>query len=456
MSALPGGDDTIAAIATAPGRGAIAIVRLSGRDATEIAGRVIRGLDRQTPRVAHLVAVHHPTDGTLLDEALVTIFHRPHSYTGEDVVELSVHGGAVVPPLVLGALITAGARQALPGEFTRRAVMNGRMDLLQAEAVSDLIDAQSRMAHRVALGQLEGGLSRRAAELRDALLELEALMAYDIDFPEEDEGSVDRVRVSTVLERTLDALDQLLATGDTGEMVHEGALVVIGGAPNAGKSSLFNTLIGRDRAIVTDIAGTTRDAIEAVIEVRGWPVRLVDTAGLRESADLVERLGIEISERYLADADVVLLCAEDREVLGPLLQRTQAITSAPVIPVVTKADLPHVTASVSEPADGLRVSALTGEGLDSLTTRISSQLSARFGAEVSEAPLLTRQRHRVAVRAARNELSAFREAWAKNDPPSSVAAIHLREASHHLGELIGSVDVEDILGRVFSTFCVGK
>ena len=269
--------------------------------------------------------MRHPNESAVLDESLVTLFRGPHSYTGEDVVEISVHGGAIVPALVLSALIAAGARQALPGEFTRRAVANGRMDLLQAEAVSDLINARSRLAHRVAINQLEGGLSQRTGELRDAILELEALIAYDIDFPEEDEGSVDRRRVSAALARTIGALNGLLVTGDTGEMLREGALVVIGGAPNAGKSSLFNALVGRERAIVTDIAGTTRDAIEAVIEVRGWPVRLVDTAGLRESTDIVERLGIEITERYLGSADVVVLCAEEAaelELLRPANPRS--------------------------------------------------------------------------------------------------------------------------------------
>jgi tRNA modification GTPase len=406
-------------------------------------------------RVAHLTTVTHPHEGAVLDEALVTFFPGPHSYTGDDVVEISVHGGAIIPTLVLGALIAAGARQALPGEFTRRAVANGRMDLLQAEAVSDLVDARSRLAHRVAINQLEGSLSRRAAELRDAILELEALIAYDIDFPEEDEGSVDRHRVSAALSRTIEALNELLITGDTGEMLREGALVVIGGAPNAGKSSLFNALVGRERAIVTDIAGTTRDAIEAVIEVRGWPVRLVDTAGLRESTDIVERLGIEISERYLGSADVVILCAEGASELDLLLERTRALTSAPVVAAQTKVDLRPRSATGTRTAS-LPVSAITGEGLDSLVQQIASILADRFGAAVREAPLLTRERHRDAVQAARRELLAFDRAWALNDPPSSVAAIHLREAAHHLGELIGSIDVDDVLERVFSSFCVGK
>jgi tRNA modification GTPase len=454
-SDLPGADDTIAAVATAPGRGAIALIRLSGRRATQVARRIIPDLEGQAPRVAQLCTVRHPAEGTLLDQALVTVFPGPHSYTGEDVIEISVHGGVIVPSLVLGAVIAAGARQALPGEFTRRAVMNGRMDLLQAEAVADLIDARSRMAHRVAVSQMEGGLSRRARELRDAVLELEALIAYDIDFPEEDEGRVDRVRVTDALTQAVSALDALLATGDTGEMLRLGALVVIGGAPNAGKSSLFNALVGRERAIVTDIAGTTRDAIEAVIELRQWPVRLVDTAGLRESGDLVERLGIEISERYLADADIVLLCAEDGRELDTLTPRVRALTSAPILAVRTKADLRSAEPE-HERGTHLPVSSRTGVGVDELTEQISSLLTERFGTGGDEAPLLTRERHREAVRAAQAELAAFGDAWAINDPPSSVAAIHLREAAHRLSELIGPIDVEDILDRVFSAFCVGK
>jgi len=455
VSVLPGAEDTIVAIATPPGRGAIAIVRMSGRDATRILVRVTTQFEMATPRVAHLASVYDPLDGTVLDEALITLFRGPNSYTGEDVVEVSVHGGAVVPTLVLRALINAGARQALPGEFTRRAVFNGRMDLLQAEAVADLIDARSRLAHRVAISQLDGALSRRAIELRDRILEIEALVAYDIDFPEEDEGSVDHGRLSEALSRTLAALDELLATRGSGEMLREGALVVIGGAPNAGKSSLFNTLVGRERAIVTDIAGTTRDAIEALIEIRGWPVRLVDTAGLRESADVVERIGIEISERYLASADVVLLCAEQTDELLRLVERMAALTPASVVPVLAKADLRNEAAK-DHMAGAIPVSALTGEGVDALTERVAALLAGRFGAAVEEAPVLTRERHRAAVDAARVELLAFREAWELNQVPSSVAAIHLHEAAHQLGELVGSIDVEDVLGRVFSTFCVGK
>jgi tRNA modification GTPase len=415
-----------------------------------MARRVIPDWDQVRPRTVHLAAIVHPEDGRVIDRGLVTLFEGPESYTGEDVVEVSIHGGAVVPVLVLDALIAAGARQALPGEFTRRAVANGKMDLLQAEAVADLVDARSQLAHRVAVGQLEGGLSQRARELRESILDLEAMIAYDIDFPEEDQGTVERHRVDILLGKTIAALDALLGTADTGEMIRDGALVVIGGAPNAGKSSLFNALVGRQRAIVTDIPGTTRDAIEAAIELRGWPVRLVDTAGLRESTDVVERLGIEIAERYLTDADVVVVCAEAGAVLESLRDRIRPLTTAPVLLVQTKSDLRHVRIVAAT-----SVSAVTGEGLEALAKEISQTLERRFGA-IREAPMLTRARHREGVRAARHELDAFRAAWERGDPPSSVAAVHLRQAAHHLAELIGSVDVEDVLGRVFSSFCVGK
>ena len=451
---LPLSDDTIAAIATPSGRGAIALIRVSGREVTVIGQRVIANFAALAPRLVSLATVHHPTTGARIDRALVTLFTSPKSYTGEDVLEISVHGGALVPVLVMEALLAAGARQALPGEFTRRAVANGQMDLLQAEAVGDLVDARTRMAHRVALEQLEGGLSHHAAELRDAIIELQALIAYDIDFPEEDHGVIDRGRVSSGIARTLHALDLLLETRAVGEMLRDGALVVIGGAPNAGKSSLFNTLVGRQRAIVTDIPGTTRDAIESLIEIQGWPVRLVDTAGLRDSSDVVERLGIEISERYLTEADVVILCADRLDELQMLGQRIHALVSAPCIAVYTKADLRDSRSDAG--GNALSVSTVTGIGLDDLVGQMVELLSRKFSVVDSEAPLLTRERHRQAVEAARTELLAFRDAWLRGDPPSSVAAIHLQEAAQHLGELTGTIDVEDILERVFSTFCVGK
>ena len=342
-AALPGADDTIAAVATPAGRGAVALVRLSGERAFAVAERVVRPWPIPD-RVATLCAVREPAGGALLDRALVTAFAGTRSYTGEPLVEIATHGGVVVPAAVLAALVAAGAREALPGEFTRRAVLHGKLDVVQAEAVADLVDARSGAMHQAALAQLDGGLSRRVARLREELLEVEALLAYDIDFPEEDDGPVPAARVAGAAARVLAQIEALLATAPAGEAVREGALVVIAGAPNAGKSSLFNALLGRARAIVTSVPGTTRDALEATIDAGRWPLRLVDTAGLRETSDVVERLGIEVSERYLADAQVVLACGETDEALAECVARVRALTAAAVVPVRTKGDLMELSA----------------------------------------------------------------------------------------------------------------
>ena len=444
-------DDTIVAIATAPGRGAIAVIRLSGPDAFPIAARHVHDWPRH-PRTAHLAEFF---DGELrLDQVLITAFPAPHSYTGEDVVEISTHGGYVVPSSVIATLTTSGARQAAAGEFTRRAVLNGRLDILQAEAIGDLIDASSRAMQDAALAQLDGGLSRRLAALRNELLELEALIAYDVDFPEEDDGPIPRERIETATTHVLASVDALLATAPAGEIVREGAVVVIAGPPNAGKSSLFNALLGKSRAIVTEIAGTTRDALEAVVDGEKWPLRLVDTAGLRDTADRVERLGIEVSERYLAAADVVLACAETPEDLETTLAFVRPRSKAGVVAVLTKADL--VATRYKRQSNALSVSAETGVGLPELLSRIESLIDEQQGPRAPDVPLLTRARHKHALELARSEISDFCHAWTDDKLPATVAAVHLRTAITALEELVGAVDVEDVLDRVFSSFCVGK
>ena len=386
--------------------------------------------------------LQHPDSREPVDDCLAVCFRAPHSYTGDDLVEISTHGGLVVPAAALAALTAAGARPAAPGEFTRRAVLNGKMDLLQAEATADLIDAGSPAQRRRALHQLERGLSDRLAGLRNEILELEALIAYEIDFPEEDEGPVspDRVRRAWCVVR--DRLADLLKTAPEGERLREGALLVIAGRPNAGKSSLFNALLGTERAIVTEIPGTTRDAIEAHAVIEGFPFRLVDTAGLRDSEERVERLGIEISKRYLEAADLILFC---RDAVGEELPDDG---TTPVVEIVTKADL-------RDRPPGASVSIVTGEGLAELRRRLAEVAFGRLLALGDVEPVVTRVRHRAALERAVLELDGF---WGARESgvDAAAAATHLRAAVLALDDLIGAVTPEDILDRVFAAFCVGK
>ena len=442
---------TIVALATPPGRGALAIVRASGPGVRALAERLL-DVSSLVPRRATYCRVRD-AEGTPIDEVVATLYVAPHSFTGEDLLELSTHGGLSAPVAVVAAAIQCGARQAEPGEFTRRAVLNGKLDLVQAEAIGDLIDARSSAARRVALRQLDGGLSRRVAELRTQVLALEALLAYDIDFPEEDDGPVPRARIEAATTAVIDAVTSLLATGNTGTLVHEGALVVLAGAPNVGKSSLFNALLGEARAIVTEIPGTTRDAIEAVLDLPGWPLRLVDTAGLRTSTDVVERLGMEASERYLTRAAIVLVCADSPATLAAVDSSVRERASGEVMIVRTKCDLaPRDAEFVAD----VQVSAQSGMGLAELLAQVEARITGMRGAPALDAPALTSARHRTAVATAHAELEAFQRAWRDDVLPASVAAIHVRAAADALGGLIGVVEVDDVLDVVFATFCVGK
>ena len=452
--------DTIAAIATPQGRGAVALLRVSGPGALGVLRRVAPALDGQaTPRVQRLAALHHPETGALLDRALVTVFPRPASYTGEDTVEVSTHGGVLTAQLVLDALLAAGARPAEPGEFTRRAYLNGKLDLLQAEAVADLIDGRSRALHRAAVHQVERGLSRRIDELRSAVVHAESLIVYSIDFPEEDEPPVPPERIHAAVARVLARIDALLATAPEGELLREGALTVLAGRPNSGKSSLFNALLGAERAIVTEIPGTTRDALEAQASVGGYPFRLVDTAGLRETVDRVEGMGIEFARRYLAAADLVLFCIEagrpaaDDE-RGFLRGRDPGRT----LVVRTKADLAPAGRAVDDFVDGhpaVSVSSAEGTGMDALAAALPRMAFGHIVADAGEAPVVTRARHARALRHARDELSTFLAALAER-VPMELAATHLQDAAAALEELIGAVTMDDVLDRVFGDFCVGK
>lgn len=444
---------TIAAIGTAPGRGALAIVRLSGPDVSMIAKRLLRPFP-QVPRHATRARVVDPNDGSLLDDVVVTRFVAPATFTGEDLLEITTHGGYRAPMSVLTAAIQAGARQAEPGEFTRRAVLNGKLDLLQAEAIGDLIEARSSAAQRLALHQLDGGLSERVLALRQRILQVEALLAYEIDFPEEDDGPIPREHITLATRAALDDVRRLVATAELGAMIHNGALVVLAGAPNAGKSSLFNALLGEARAIVTEIPGTTRDAIEAVFDRPRWPLRLVDTAGLRDATDALEQLGIDTSARYLSRATLVLACGESSDRIDSVTRHVRAYTDAPILGVLTKVDL---VAERSNLDHVIAVSARSGEGLGTLLDAIDERLAAQHGTPTSDdAPGLTRARHRAAATTAVRELEAFDEALATHALPMSIAAIHVRHAADALGELIGVVHTDDVLDVVFQQFCVGK
>ena len=456
--------DTIVSLSTAPGAGAIAVVRLSGPASFEILKR-LTGDALPEERRATLMEIRDPADDSIIDQALVTCFVAPSSFTGEDVVELSCHGGWLVPSMVIDACERLGARGAEAGEFTRRAYLHGKVDLIQAEAVADLIEGRSRALHRAAVAQLERGLSRRVAELRSRLVQIEALLAHHVDFPEEDDAPVPLERVCEEARTLVDAMDAMLATAPEGELLREGALVVFAGRPNAGKSSLYNALIGEERAIVTEEPGTTRDAIEASVQLGGFPFRLVDTAGLRASNDRIEQMGIEVARRYLDVADVVLFCTPGDEGLSEAdCEFLAEDRYAPVVLVETKADLPAERsrdagrgdfAAGTVVARKMRVSVESGMGLNELRELLPQMLYASVIGAGSEVPVLTRRRQAISLGWARDEVAAF-EIGLQDGLPAEVAGTHLRTAETALEELIGLVSVDDVLDVVFRDFCVGK
>lgn len=443
----------------------MAVVRLSGADAFSVLQALCPELEGvPEPRRATLAGVRDPDTSDLIDRALVTAFPGPASYTGEDVVEISGHGGFLTPSLVLEACLAAGARRAEPGEFTRRAYLNGKMDLVQAEAVADLVEGRNRALHGAALHQLDRGLSARLADLREELVGLEALLTHHLDFPDEDEPPVAAERVSAEARRVARSLEELLETSPEGRLLREGALTVLAGRPNSGKSSLFNALLGEERAIVTEVPGTTRDALEAVVSLGRFPFRLVDTAGLRDSEDRVEGLGIEVARRYLDGADLVLLCAEAGRGLGGSEEAfLEEIDGAPVVVVWTKLDLVSGGAEVPDPVEGkcaspaavVATSARTGEGLGRLRKLLPELVYRGLVEAGGEMPVVTRRRQARGIRTALEEVRAFARAL-EEGVPAEVAATHLRPAETALEEVLGVISPDDVLDRVFSEFCIGK
>lgn len=449
--------DTIVARATPPGVGAVALIRLSGPRAQDIASRLANDSGgprtRWPDRQCRLRSLRRPGSGDILDHALVTLFRAPRSYTGEDVVEISTHGGVSVPASVVDACVALGARRAGPGEFTQRAYLNGKLDLTQAEAVGDLVAATSPKRRAVALHQLERGLGERIAHLRGEVIGLSALLVQHIDFPEEDDAPTSIETIASQSESVACEMDRLLATVPAGELLRDGAVTVLAGRPNSGKSSLFNALVGTERAIVTEEEGTTRDAIEAVVSIAGFPFRLVDTAGLRDAAGRVERMGIEIAHRYLASADVVLFCREAGSPRGSEETAFLRSLSCPIVKVFTKSDLAPAGAVAGN--GELPVSVVSGAGLSELKETLRALVFRGVVEGRDEVPVVTSARQADLLAEARTEVGEFGRALASGIPPE-VASAHLRTAESALEEILGVVATDDVLDRVFRDFCIGK
>jgi tRNA modification GTPase len=438
--------DTIAAIATAHGEGALAVVRASGPDCPSILGAIFRAASGMpsTPRRTCFGRIHDR--GTTVDQVLVTTFKAPASFTGEDMFEISCHGGVLLAARILQLVLGQGARAAEPGEFARRAFINGKMDLTRAEAIMDLISARTPVALRAAARQLEGGLGDKVAALRADTLTMVAHIEAWIDFPEEGIDPATGASLAEGIDAIRSRIEALLATADEGRILREGVRVAISGPPNAGKSSLLNRLLGMDRAITSEIPGTTRDTIEETVVLRGILFRIIDTAGLRDTEDPVERLGVDRALRAVEDADLVL-----RVVDATTPEARTTIPSTGIL-VWNKADL--MSESEHPPEVACPVSALTGAGLDDLV----SAMVARAGADhlaSAQSPEAINARHQALLDEASRSLGEAL-GLVRSDSPPELAAVHLRAALDALGRIAGSADTEEILGEIFSRFCIGK
>ncbi|WP_432723159.1 tRNA uridine-5-carboxymethylaminomethyl(34) synthesis GTPase MnmE [Jeongeupia wiesaeckerbachi] len=437
--------ELIAAVATAPGRGGVGVIRLSGPGLPALTQALI---GRQLkPRHAHF-ARFRAANGAVLDEGIALWFPGPNSFTGEDVLELQGHGGPVVLKMLLNRCIELGARHAEAGEFSKRAFLNGKLDLAQAEAVADLIDAQSEAAARSALKSLDGAFSREVHQLVDQLITLRMLVEATLDFPEEDIDFLEAADARGKLGGIAAQLQAVLATATQGKLLREGAHIVLIGQPNVGKSSLMNALAGEDVAIVTDIAGTTRDTVRELIQLDGVPVHIIDTAGLRDTDDVVEKIGIERTWAAIGRADLALLLLDSREGVTAHDQAilAQLPATLPVLRVFNKIDL---TGEAAGADDAIRVSAKAGLGLAALR----QQLLARVGWQgEGDAVFIARERHLDAIRRAQDHLDHAKAAYLQIE----LFAEELRLAQNALSEITGAFTSDDLLGVIFSRFCIGK
>jgi tRNA modification GTPase len=470
-------DDSIVAIATPPGRGGIGIVRLSGRSAVDIAAAILEHPHPLRARYATYTRVRAARTSSVIDEVIVTYFPAPNSYTGEHVIEISAHGNPVVLRAILASAIAAGARLAAPGEFTLRAFLNGKRDLVQAEAVADLIEAATPLQARVAFDQLEGTLTSRIAEVDTQLFDLIARLEASLDFPDEGYHFIERGETARRVGCVVEQLDRLLAGARRGRLIREGASVVVVGRPNVGKSSVFNALVGADRAIVTEIAGTTRDLVSERVDVDGLAVTFVDTAGHRDAADIVEREGVARAMRARDVANVLVVVLDRSEPITSDDEQLIADTaSQPRIVVANKSDLPAgcsvaalqrrlATARDTGGGNGsgmgrpvghqlITVSAKTGAGLDDLRQAIAQELT---GAEsLRDAAAISNMRHVALLEHARASLVRAQSAAAHDEAPEEFVLADLQEARARFDEIVGARTSEDVLRHIFEKFCIGK
>ena len=458
--------DTICAIATPPGKGAIAVIRLAGTEAVPIATKCLKLSGNKLLADQAGNTIHYGKftfNDELIDEILASLFRAPHSYTGEDVVEISCHGAPYIQNLILQTLTKNGARLAEPGEFTQRAFLNGKMDLSQAEGVADLIASASESSRKVALNQMRGGFSKKIAEMRHSLLQFISLVELELDFSEEDVEFADRKKLSALILEVMQVLNALADSFRMGNAIKNGIPVAIAGKTNVGKSTLLNSLLNEEKAIVSDIAGTTRDVIEDVLHYKGMELRFIDTAGIRETLDKIETIGIQRTYETIKKADVVLLVTEPDESIQSVQKQIDALQlreEQQLVVVINKADLAKkedLDKTILElhtlQMEGIAISAKSPYDAQHILDKIlqMSELS-RFDAGET---LVTNLRHYEAFRKASEALLRAHEGL-QTQLPTDLLAQDIREALHHLGEVTGEVTTDEILGNIFSQFCIGK
>lgn len=443
-------DDTIVAIATPPGRGGLGVVRISGPCSRVIAGALLDGGPALAPRHATFTRVRG------VDAVIATLFVAPHSYTGQDVVEISAHGSPAVMRAIVEAALATGARLARPGEFTLRAFLNGRLDLVQSEAVADLVDAATPLQARTAFDQLEGTLTRRIGGINDVLFDLIARLEASLDFPDEGYHFIEPTELAQAIGAVRGQVATLLDDARRGRLIREGAQVVISGRTNVGKSSIFNSLVGSCRAIVTVVPGTTRDLLTERVDLNGVLVTLVDTAGVRDTGDLIEREGVERARQAAGVADVVLVVldgsegvtAEDARLLTATAGRSRVVA-------VNKCDLP---ASGAEPSTGdgptVWVSAVSGQGMDALRAAVVGELGG--GGERRDAPAISNVRHIALLETARTSLDRAEQAASTGGTPEEFVLVDLQQARAAFEEITGTRTTDDLLEHIFERFCIGK